>query len=137
MHLTKECDYALRAVIYLASTEPRVCSASEISKAQNVSPKFLARIMPKLVKTGIILSLPGSKGGYQLSRPSRELTFLQVLEAIESPVYINVCLNERFINCGRKDKCGMKHIWEHLHKKMVELFSQITFDQLTEKIPPQ
>lgn len=137
MHLTKEGDYALRAVIYLASAEPSVCSASEISEVQKVPPKFLARIMPKLVKTGIIKSLPGSKGGYQLVRPSRKITFLEIIEAIEGPLRINICLDKRFENCGHREKCGMKHVWSRAHQLMMEFFSQITINQLTEEIPPR
>ena len=134
MQVTKEGDYALRAVIYLASAQPRTCSASEVSREQRVPPKFLARIMPKLVKRGIIKSMPGSKGGYQLARPAKQIAFLEVLEAIEGPLRINICLDQDFSDCEYDALCGMKQVWQHAQDLMADYFAQVTFDQLIE--PP-
>lgn len=133
MQITKEGDYALRAVIFLASAEGRTCSASEVSREQKVPAKFLARIMPKLVKQGIIASLPGSKGGYQLARSAKTITFLEVLEAIEGPLRINVCLDEDFSDCEHESVCTMQRVWSEAQQRLIDYFSQVTFDQLTEK----
>ena len=134
MQVTKEGDYALRAVIYLSMAEPRTCAAREVSEEQNVPPKFLARIMPKLVKKGIIVSLPGSKGGYRLARPAREINFLEVLEAIEGPLRLNVCLGEDLSDCEHESLCGMQLVWKSAQDKVTDYFSHVTFDKLTE--PP-
>lgn len=132
MQVTREGDYALRAVIYLASFGDKVCSASEISNEQGIPPKFLARIMPKLVKSRVIKSLPGSKGGYQLVRPAHKITFLEVLEAIEGSLLINQCLHEKPCDCQHESICSMKPIWNRAQHLLADYFSTVTFDQLIE-----
>ena len=134
MQVTKEGDYALRAVIYLASATGRTASANEISAAQKIPPKFLARIMPKLVRQGLISSTPGSKGGYKLAREASQLSFLQVLEAIEGPLRLNVCLEADYGDCEHETLCSMKSVWSEAQERLAHYFAAITFDQLTE--PP-
>jgi Rrf2 family protein len=134
MQVTKEGDYALRAVIYLASADGRTCSANEVSEKQCVPQKFLARIMPKLVKQKIISSLPGSKGGYRLARSAADISFLEVLEAIEGEMNINACLQEDFVDCDHESLCSMKQVWSDAQEQLKNYFSSVTFDQLTE--PP-
>jgi Rrf2 family protein len=132
MQITKEGHYALRAIIHLASSSLPTCSAGEISEEQQVPLKFLARIMPKLVKKGFVKSHPGSKGGYQLARPAREINFLEVLETAQGPFHINICEDERFAGCEHKGICNMTPVWKHAQGLLTDYFSQITFDQLIE-----
>lgn len=134
MQVTKEGDYALRAVIYVASCDGKTCCTGEISEAQKIPAKFLARIMPKLVRTGIIQSLPGSKGGYRLARKAKSITFLEVLEAISGPLKLNECLEADFTDCEHEELCAMKQVWETAQEKLNEYFTSVTLDQLNE--PP-
>ncbi len=134
MQVTKEGDYALRAIIYLATVGDRVCSATEVSREQRVPPKFLARIMPKLVKGKIVKSLPGSKGGYQLARPPHRISFLEVLEAIEGPLLINECLGEGPCDCQHESVCSMKPVWDRAQTILADYFTSVTFDQLSELV---
>ena len=134
MQVTREGDYALRAAIYLAVMHPRICSASEVSREQKIPIKFLARIMLKLVKQGVIKSLPGSKGGYRLSRAPKEIAFLTILEAVEGPLLLNSCLDEDFDDCDHEDICSMKLVWKRTQDLVASYLSKVTLDQLTE--PP-
>ncbi len=134
MQVTREGDYALRAVIYLAASHPRICSAGEVSREQKIPTKFLARIMLKLVKKGLINSLPGSKGGYRLARAPEEISFLNVLEAVEGPLLINACLEEDFGDCEHEEVCGMKFVWQQTQDLIEGYLSKVTMDQLPE--PP-
>ena len=130
MQVTREGDYALRAVIYLAASHPRVCSAGEVSREQKIPAKFLARIMLKLVKQGVISSLPGSKGGYRLERAPQEITFLSVLEAVEGPLVLNSCLDEDTEDCENSELCSMKAVWQHAQDLVGDYFLKVTMDQL-------
>lgn len=132
MKVTKEGDYGLRAVILLASIDGRSASASEISRQQNIPQKFLARIMPKLVRKGVVISIPGSKGGYRLSRRSDQITFLEVLEAIEGPILLNHCLGEK-CECMHEHLCSMKNVWRNAQVKLMDYFGSITMNQLGER----
>ncbi len=134
MQLTREGDYGLRAMAYLASqSNGDVISASVISKKQSIPPKFLARIMPKLVKKNIIISIPGSKGGYKLSRPPENINFLEVYEALEGSLALNICLLEPHAECQLEEKCSIRPVWRGCQNLVKDYFGNITFDKL--KIP--
>ncbi|MBI1909207.1 MAG: Rrf2 family transcriptional regulator [Deltaproteobacteria bacterium] len=133
MRVTREGDYGLRAVVYLATTAGRTVSAAEISKKQEIPPKFLVRIMPKLVRKGVVVSVYGSKGGYRLSRQPAQISFLEVLEAIEGPLVMNECLGEK-CDCLHEHLCTMKNVWKNAQVKLMDYLGSVTFDQLREGI---
>lgn len=82
MKLSKRFDYAIRAVAYLSRLDGCVPSG-DISRAENIPPKFLESIMATLRKAGIIESKVGANGGYRLAKRGPELTAKLVFEAIE------------------------------------------------------
>lgn len=131
MKVSREGDYGLRAVAYLAGQNGRVVSATEISREQGIPQKFLARIMPKLVKKQILVSIPGSKGGYQICKAASQVNFLEVLTAVEGPMKLNECLDE-VCDCSRKEICSLKKVWELGQQKLQAYFATVTFDQLKE-----
>lgn len=131
MKVTREGDYGLRAIIFLAGLNGQSASAADISRRQNVPQKFLARIMPKLVRKGVVVSIPGSKGGYRLSRRPEQITFLEVLEAIEGPIILNRCLGSN-CECLHEHLCSMKNVWRNAQVKLMDYFGSITLNQLGE-----
>ncbi|MDO8644120.1 MAG: Rrf2 family transcriptional regulator [bacterium] len=131
MRVSREGDYGLRAITYLSSRLDKTIPTSEISREQGIPIKFLARIMPKLVRHKIVTSIPGSKGGYRLARPPKQVSFLEVLEAVEGPIAINRCLEES-CDCERTEVCSMKNIWRTAQTKMKEYFGEVHFDQIKE-----
>ncbi len=93
MYLNQATDYAFRAVLYLASQpKGKVVEAQVISKSESIPMRFLLKIMPSLIKAGIVRSQRGVGGGYCLARTPEAITFLDVVQAIEGPVAINRCL---------------------------------------------
>lgn len=128
MQLTREGDYGIRAVAYLAgSKNGSITSATIISEKKNIPPKFLARIMPKLVRGGIVISIPGSKGGYKLARESRLINCLEVLEALEGELRLNLCLDKAY-HCALEGQCHMSDVWLQGQNLLKDYFKGITFD---------
>ena len=84
MTINQATDYGFRAVLYLAG-QPRGTLVEAQAIAQNVviPMRFLLKIMPSLIKAGIVKSQRGVGGGYALAREPGDITLLQILEAIE------------------------------------------------------
>lgn len=104
MKLNRQTDYALRAVLYLASHP--LANISEVAEAQFVPQDFLAKIMQKLARAGIVRTHRGIGGGISLARPASEINMLQIVEAMEGPLTINRC----FANpgeCPREAYCSI------------------------------
>lgn len=130
MKLTRGGEYGIRGVLYLAHQDNgKVSMLSAIAKAQDVPPRFLAKIFQALAKAGIVRSHRGAKGGFSLARPAVEITIKDVIEAIEGPVYLNVCLVGPG-ECSRDKICPMHRVWEDAQAKMMGVLGQSNFADL-------
>ncbi|HWP97000.1 MAG TPA: Rrf2 family transcriptional regulator [Syntrophomonadaceae bacterium] len=93
MNINQATDYGFRAVLFLAQqSQSEVVEAQIIAQSQVVPMRFLLKIMPSLIKAGIVRSQRGIGGGYALARDPRDISLLDILEAIEGPIYLNRCL---------------------------------------------
>ena len=87
MKITKQGDYALRALLALSLTYDRkTLSIREISKQEKIPHKFLEQIMTLLKKTGFVQSTKGKHGGYCLSRSPKDITLGDAIRAVEGPL---------------------------------------------------
>ena len=87
LQVSRKVDYALRAVIHLANEEAndRACSVAEIAARERIPRQFLEKIVQHLIHTGLVRSRRGPRGGYVLGRPAEQMTFRDVIEAVEGP----------------------------------------------------
>jgi Rrf2 family protein len=102
---------------------------SAIAKAQDVPPRFLAKIFQSLAKAGVVKSHRGAKGGFSLARTAADITIKDVIEAIEGPIYLNVCLISQG-ECSRDKICPMHAVWEEAQEKMMGVLARANFADL-------
>lgn len=130
MKLTRGGEYGIRGVLYLAQqNDGKVSMLSAIAKAQDVPPRFLAKIFQALAKGGVVKSHRGAKGGFSLARPASEITIKDVIEAIEGPIHLNVCLIGEG-ECVRDKICPVHAIWEEAQDRMMGVLGQANFADL-------
>lgn len=126
MQISRKADYALRAALYLAAQDPgRSCSASEIAGRQNVPQRFLEKIIRDLMRRGLVHSKRGWDGGYALARPPQEITFREVIEAVEGPIAVNACMDPAQC-CALSPRCTMIAVWSEVQRRVLEVFSRTT-----------
>jgi len=127
MQVSRKVDYALRAVIHLANEEvsDRTCSVAEIAARERVPRQFLEKIVQQLIHTGLVRSRRGARGGYVLGRPADQVTFRDVIEAVEGPISINVCVGDH-PDCVLLGACGMNRVWQEGQRRVMELFQKTT-----------
>jgi Rrf2 family protein len=89
MQIPRRVDYGLRAVVYLSVRgREKCCSITEIAKQQEVPKTFLEKIIQDLMRCGLIKSKRGPCGGYTLARSPEQISFSDVIEAIEGPIAV-------------------------------------------------
>ncbi len=132
MQITRETDYAIRCILYVASSENGTAVVGEISKAQSVPKTFAAKIMQKLQRAGLVKSKRGVKGGYTLTRRPSDITLLDVIEAIEGPLSLNVCVIDQN-SCDRVSHCTIHPVWIKLRDVFAEHLSKYTLEDLIDK----
>ena len=130
MQLTRAADYAVRVMIHLAAphTEGRV-SLPELAAATDAPESFLSKVLQALSHGGLISSRRGQSGGFQISQGGREASMLQVIEAIDGPICLNVCLISGK-SCQRKAHCPAHPVWAEAQMAMVEVLSRATVAEL-------
>jgi Rrf2 family protein len=130
LSLTRRGDYGLRALIFLARRpEGSMSLLREISAANQVPEKFLAQILPILVRAGIVRSRQGAGGGFSLGRPAAAITFLEVIEALDGPVAVNRCQMEGS-PCDFSGDCAMEWVWEKAQEGLVGVLRDTTIGEL-------
>lgn len=133
MQITRAEGYGILGVIYLARQEKdRKVPLSEIAESQEVPEKFLAKIFQNLTKTGIVRSHRGVKGGFTLRKDPGKLTFKEVIEAIQGPCHLIMCIPDRE-RCQRTDECPVRVVMEDAEKKLMEVFKSYTIADLLKK----
>jgi len=136
LRISRKIDYAIRAMIHLASIPPgTVVPFREIGKKMDVPEDFLAKIMKTLVDHGIARSTRGPRGGYKLARPAESINVLEVIEAAEGPVAVNVCLDDDDA-CSRQSFCTMTSVWREGQERMLDVFRATSLASLAERPAP-
>ena len=130
LRISRKIDYGLRAMIYLASLAwGSVVPFREIARQMEVPEDFLAKILKTLVDQGLVKSARGPRGGYSLGRNASDISFLDVIEAVEGPVALNVCLDGDDA-CGRSSTCTMVSVWKAGQERMLDVYRQAKLSEL-------
>jgi len=112
MQLTRAGEYAVRCALYLAMQPgDGETSRRQVSEAMQVPLQFLGKIAQQLAHAGIVQITKGAKGGYRLARPASQISLLQVVEAVEGPLGLNLCLINHE-SCGRSSFCAVHTVWQ-------------------------
>jgi len=130
MQVSRKVDYALRAVIYLSLLkDSRPVTVSEIASHRRIPRKFLEKIIKDLIRGGLVVPHRGAHGGYTLARSPDHISFRDVIEAVEGPISINICVTgER--DCSVLASCNMQRIWQEGQRRMLEFFADTTLADL-------
>ena len=132
LKLTKKADYGLIAMKYLAEhAEPQARSAKEIAEAQGIPSELLAKILQRLVRAKLLVSLQGTNGGYKLARDSRTISAFDVIKAIEGPLFITSCVTHRGA-CEQTSRCTVREPLQKVSLAIEEVLSKVTIFDLTQ-----
>jgi len=130
MQITRQADYAVRAVLHLAQMKngERVAT-STVAKEQHIPPSFLAKIISQLSIAGLLHTSRGARGGVTLAREAKDITLLEVVEAIDGPIQLNECVAEEG-NCLFDANCPIRSVWCEAQEELVTRLKQTDFAQL-------
>jgi len=132
MRITQEADYAMRIVLALARRGEGVrLDAKSIAQEENVPQRFALKILRKLTKSGVVMSFRGVQGGYAISREPKDINMLDVLVAIDGPVYINRCLETPdSCNLGRSEHCAINQELGRVQCMINDEMQKVDFESL-------
>lgn len=127
MQITRQADYAVRAVVYLAKLgTDRRAATSQIAQEQNIPPSFLAKIVSQLSVAGLLQTSRGARGGVSLARDPENISLLEVVEAIDGPIILNDCVIDEDA-CPFSEDCPIRPIWCESQLELVNRLKQTKF----------
>ena len=129
------CHYGLQAMIYIAlhSTDDKRIDLGQIAKKQEIPKHFLSKILQMLVKNGLLESMKGPTGGFSLSRPAKDITLIEVIDAIDGLDVFTQC-GIGFKKCDDKQPCPIHNEYKQVRSNIRELFENKSLLELTEDI---
>lgn len=133
MMLTRASDYAVRVMVHLAGLPAGSrTTRDELAMQGEVPEHFLSKILQSLARSGLITAHRGMMGGYELARPAESITLLDVVEAMEGPLVLNVCLAEG-PSCQRKGWCSVHRVWAEAQDALTAVLRAATMRQLADE----
>ena len=129
MNLFRQADYAIRCIIYLSRTRDRLATRGEIAKETLAPDLFVAKILQRLVRAGLVLSTRGVHGGFVLARDPATLSLLDVINVTQASLAPRPCvLNSRA--CSFRESCPVHPIWKKIHRATERELREVTFASL-------
>lgn len=132
--LSKKCQYALHALIYLGEHPSGLSFISQIATAKKIPKKFLEAILLDLKNTSILGSKKGKGGGYYLKKRPEEISILQVVRAIDGAVAMIPCVSLNFYEtcgfCEDEKNCTINHLFRQVRDETLKILSQNTLADL-------
>jgi Rrf2 family protein len=135
MQLTRAADYAVRVMVHLATLpvhERALLPA--LAEATGAPESFLSKVLQALSRAKLITSRRGQSGGFEILPRGREASMREVIEAIDGPIFLNVCLiSERA--CGREMWCPAHPVWAQAQQAMLDVLSKALIADMASQVP--
>ncbi len=133
MKLSTKSRYGIRAIFDIAYHSGGLpTQIKEISKRQEITPRYLEQIFQKLKRAGIVKSIRGPKGGYYLARKPEKIAVSDVIRAVEEsmePVFCGRPSKGRK-KCRRERNCVAQVIWQEAGKRLSEYFDSVSVEKM-------
>ncbi len=130
MKLSRESEYALDGLAYLARRKPgTVLPLRAIARARGLPPVFLAKIFRRLTRAGLLTSHRGGRRGYALARPPQAVSVKEVVEAVEGADVFRRCVfwSNR---CSDDHPCLLHDLWKTVRPQVVEMMASLTLEDV-------
>lgn len=125
LKLTKKADYGLISLKHLAGKKGGSASAKEIADSYGIPLPLLSKVLQQLARNGFLQSEHGTNGGYRLRRDAHSITALEVIRAIDGPVFLTSCFTEHS-DCSLSSKCNVKEPLRKIHEGIQQLLTNLS-----------
>jgi len=128
MRMTKHADYGIILMTQLA--HGGLYTAPQLATQTRVPLSIVTKILKRLVRTGLLVSHRGVKGGYSLARPPELVTIAEVITALEGPIALTECIDSPG-TCDLESSCPMRSPWQRINAVVHRALDLLTLKELT------
>ncbi len=130
--ITRNTDYAIRAIVFMARHDKDLVSAAELTKKLRIPRPFLRKILQILNKKGLVKSYKGIGGGFTLKVPPDRILLTKLVTIFQGPIELNECLFKKDI-CPNVKTCALKKKLDRIERHMISELNAITVGDLIKK----
>lgn len=136
LRLSKKADYALLAMRHLAANPDQgAVSARELAEAYDIPPELLAKVLQRLVRSRLLESHQGIRGGYGLARAAAVVSVADVIQAIDGPLTVTACSQDDH-SCDQYSKCNIRDPLWRVKDRIVSALAATSIAELAADLPP-
>lgn len=128
--ITRDTDYAVRALCYIARRSERIVTVSELTKKIGIPRPFLRKILQALNKEGILNSYKGRHGGFVLVRPADKIFLIDVMKIFQGPFEFNECFFKKRV-CSQVGACILKSKIDDIERRVTSELKAINLESLS------
>jgi Rrf2 family protein len=134
MRITYKGDYALKAILDLATHYETVVPIHDLAKRADIPIKFLEQVLLDLKRGGFVFSKRGKEGGYLLAKDPSRITVGDVVRFIDGPIEPIACIDKKYSGCNDAYKCVFRRIWKEVSQSTSLIIDNITFEDLVREV---
>lgn len=135
LRLSKKADYALIAMKHLATrSDLASASAREIAEQYDIPVELMAKVLQQLARRGLLTSHQGTRGGYQLSRPTTSISVADIIQAIDGPLTMTSCSTEDE-QCEQFTKCNVRDPLWRIKDRIVAALATCSLAEIASDTP--
>ena len=140
LRLSKKADYALMAMKHLAVRQDAGASSSarEIAEAYEIPLELLAKVLQRLVRSRLLVSVQGTRGGYRLGRTPAAIPVAEVIQAVDGPLTVTACSDDDH-KCEQYSKCSIRDPLWKIRGRILEALTTVSVAEraLEPETPPE
>ena len=131
LRLSKKADYALIAMKHLARKRSGAASTSarDIAEHYDIPIELMAKVLQRLVRTGLLVSTQGTRGGYTLGRLSSSISMADVIQAIDGPFTVTACSTDKH-DCEQYGKCSVRDSLWQIRERILEALDTVSLAEM-------
>ena len=135
LRLSKKADYALIAMKHLATrSDLASASAREIAEQYDIPVELMAKVLQQLARRGLLTSHQGTRGGYQLSRPTTSISVADIIQAIDGPLTVTACSTDDE-QCEQFTKCNVRDPLWRIKDRIIAALATVTLAEISSEVP--
>jgi Rrf2 family protein len=130
--ITRNTDYAVRALCCIAEQKQEVISADQLVKSLEMPRPFLRKILQTLNKEGLLNSSKGKDGGFALAVSPGEITLTDIMKIFQGSIRLNECKFKKS-DCPYRSECLLKKKIDEIEKEVMAKLKAITIASIIKK----
>lgn len=134
LRVTRLTDYATVVLTVLAARPETVLSAAELAERAGLEPPTVSKVLRPLAQAGLLETFRGAHGGYRLARPARDISLIEIVEAMEGPLAMTECSLDEYL-CGIAHQCSVRTNWRRINDVVAAALRDVSLAQMLDDAP--